>query len=195
MPTSLLVLLLVLSPGVVERVLAVVDGRPLLLSETRALAVVRGVPPKDALDLLVDETLMYEQASRTPQASVGTGELDRARQDLVLKRPELLTEVTPGNLSRLLLRQLAILKYVDFRFRPQARPPDEELQRAYAEAYGSRPEAPAFETVAEALRERLSRQRLDEKVEAWVKELRTDAEVRRVPPGPAENEPRPSATR
>ncbi|HVQ31193.1 MAG TPA: hypothetical protein VMV21_16485, partial [Vicinamibacteria bacterium] len=65
MPTNLVLALLLLSPALVERVLAVVGGRPVLLSETRALQEVRGVAPDAALDLMVDETLMYDQASRT----------------------------------------------------------------------------------------------------------------------------------
>jgi hypothetical protein len=159
----------------------VVDGRPLLLSDTRAVARVRGVSEEAALELLVDESLMYEQASRTPQAGVPLAEEQAAGAELLQKRPALASEVTAASLSRLLRRQLAILKYVDFRFGPQVRPTDEELQRAYAEEYEARPEAPAFETVVEALRERFARQKLDLKVEAWIKELRAEADVRHVP--------------
>lgn len=167
-------------PGVLERVLAVVDGRPLLLSDTRTVARVRGGSEEASLELLIDESLMYEQASRTPQAAVAATEEEAAARDLLQKRPDLATEVTPASLSRLLRRQLAILKYVDFRFGPEVRPTDEELQRAYADAYGARPDAPAFEAVAEALRARLARQTVDERVEAWIKELRAEAEVRYV---------------
>jgi len=169
----------------VERVLAVVDGRALLLSDARALARVRGVSEAAALELLIDESLMYEQASRTPQAAIAPAEEQAALADLLEKGPDLATEVTAASLSRLLRRQLAILKYVDFRFGPQVRPTDEELQRAYAEEYGSRPEAPALETVTEALRARLARLKADERVEAWIKELRADAEVRHVGPAAA----------
>ena len=182
MPTNLLLALLVLSPAVVERVLAVVGGRPVLLSETRTLQEVRGVARAAALDLMVDETLMYEQASRTPQAAVSAPEVESAREALYEKRPDLRSEVARADLTRLLKRQLSILKYVDFRFRPQVRPTDGEVQRAYAEEQGSRPDAPAFDTVAEALRDRLVRRQLDLKVEAWIKELRAATEIRLVSP-------------
>ncbi len=172
-------------PGrLIERVLAVVDGRPLLLSDTRTLARVRGVSEEAALELLVDESLMHEQASRTPQAAITTAEEQAAGAELVQKRPDLAAEVTAAGISRLFRRQLAILKYVDFRFGPQVRATDEDLQRAYAQDYEAQPEAPAFETVVGALRERFARQKLDERVEAWIKELRAGAEVRYVaPPG------------
>lgn len=170
--------------GIVERVLAVVDGRPMLLSDVRALQRARGVSEEAALELLVDESLMYAQASRTPQAAVTLAEEQSARAELALQSPGLAAQVTEAALARLLRRQLAILKYVDFRFRPQVRPSDEALLRAYAEIYQGREAAPAFETVSEALRERLTRDELGERVEAWVRELRADAEVRHVrPPG------------
>ena len=182
MPTNLLLVLLLLSPAVVERVLAVVGGRPVLLSETLALQEVRGVTPAAALELMVDETLMYEQALHTPQAAVSREETEEARSALYLKRPELRARLARGDLTRLLKRQIAILKYVDFRFRPQARSTDEELQQAYAEEYANRPDPPAFETVAEALRDRLVRRQLDLKVEAWIKDLRAATDIRLVSP-------------
>jgi hypothetical protein len=188
MPTSLVLLALVLSSGVVERVLAVVNGRPVLHSEARTLAVVRGVSADAALELLIDEALMYEQASLTPQASVRDDDLAEARQELFEKRPELRSELTEKDVERLLARQSAILKYLEFRFRPQVRPSDEELQKAYAEEYGGRPDPPAFETVADELRERLARRQLGEKVEAWVKELRASADVRKVRPAAGASE-------
>jgi hypothetical protein len=175
----LLVTLLV-APPVVERVLAVVNGRPLLLSEARGLEAVRGVSEEEAVELLVDEFLMHDQASRTPQAKVTSEEEERARAALYEKRPDLVTRVAAPELSRLLRRQLGILKYVEFRFRPQVRPSEEDLQAAYAEQYGGRPEAPAFDTVVVALRERLVREQLDQKVEAWIAELRKEADIRRV---------------
>jgi len=182
MPTSLLLALLLLSPTVVERVLAVVNGHPVLLTERQALQAVRGVAPDAALELLIDETLMYEQARRTPQAAVTVEEEQSARNEVLEKHPELLSEVARPDLTRLLRRQLSILKYVDFRFRPQARPTDEELQRAYAEEYGGQPDPPGFEAAVAALRSRLVRRQLDQKVEEWIKELRASAEIRIVPP-------------
>ena len=182
MPTSLALGLLLFAPTLVERVLAVVGGRPVLLSETRALQEVRGVAETEALDLMVDEVLMYDQASRAPQATVKPGEVESARDALYEKRPELRTRVAAADLGRLLKRQISILKYVDFRFRPQVRASDEDVQRAYDEEYGGRLEAPALDTVGVGLRERLVRRALDAKVEAWIKELRGTTEIRLVSP-------------
>jgi hypothetical protein len=67
---------------------------------------------------------------------------------------------------------------VDFRFRPQVRVNDEAVKEAYEAAYASRPDAPGLEAAGPALRADLEARALDEKIEAWVKELRAAAEIR-----------------
>jgi hypothetical protein len=94
--------------------------------------------------------------------------------------------VPEPDLRRLLRRQLAILKYVEFRFRPQVRVSDDDVRQAWEEEQAGRPAGPALEDEQEAIRARLERRALDERVEAWVKELRARADVRYVgPPPPA----------
>jgi len=83
-----------------------------------------------------------------------------------------------ADLRRLVRRQTAILKYIDFRFRPQVSVSEQDVRNAYAERYGQRADAPAEETVAAALREELLGHALDLRIEAWVAELRKTAEVR-----------------
>ena len=58
------------APWIAERVLAVVDERPLLLSEVRAVEAVRGLGRPQALEASIDERLMFQEASRLPQAAV-----------------------------------------------------------------------------------------------------------------------------
>ena len=148
-------------PRIVERVLAVVDARPVLLSE---LLVARQVRPETdeagALEALIDEHLMFAEAIRLPQAALTEAEEAAA----VASIP------TPGiadadALRRMARRQATILKYVDFRFRPQVRITSEDAEE----------------------RARLEADDLDARIEAWVKELRAGARIRynRVSTGPA----------
>lgn len=175
--------LLLCGPGssgageVIERIAAVVDGRPVLLSEVGLLARVRGVDYKTALEGLIDERLMFREASRLSQAAVTPADEERAYTSLVA-RAEGPRGLPEAELRRLARRQTAILKYVEFRFRPQVRITDEAVRRAYDVEYGAGENAPSFEAVAEDLRENLIRRALDEKIEAWVKDLRTSAEIR-----------------
>ncbi len=124
---------------------------------------------------------MHAEAARLPQADVSAEEEDRALALLLDTHPALRGAVPEPDLRRLLRRQLAILKYVAFRFRPQVRVGDEDVRRAWEEEQAGRPAGPALEDEQEAIRTRLERRALDERVEAWVKELRARADVRYVP--------------
>ncbi len=169
----------------VERIVAVVDDRPVLLSELRAHEAVAGLPEDKALEAAIDERLMNAEASRIPQAEVTPEEETKALAQLVETRPTLRGGVSEPELRRLVHRQLAILKYVEFRFRPQLRVSDEDVRQAWREEQAGRPTGAAFEDEQDAIRTRLERRALDERVEAWVKELRARADVRYVtaPPG------------
>jgi hypothetical protein len=67
---------------------------------------------------------------------------------------------------------------VEFRFRPQLRVSDEEVRAAF----DAEPLAPgaSWESERERVRDRLERQALGERVEAWIRELRARADVRYV---------------
>src|SRR5688500_13954907 len=103
--------------NIVERVLAVVDARPVLLSELRLVQQVRGEGAGPALEALIDEHLMFAAALRLPQAALTDAEEAAALSALSERVP-----VGSGDadaLRRMARRQATILKYVDFRFRPQ----------------------------------------------------------------------------
>jgi hypothetical protein len=165
---------------VVERVVAVVDGRPLLLSEVRVLARVRNLDPAAALEAMIDEGLMYREAARVPQAAVTEEEEDRAYQSLLGSDPGLLAAMPEASLRRLALRQATIVKYVAFRFRPQIRVDDADVLRAFETEYAGKPDAPPLESVAAQLGEELTSRALDQRIESWVKELRAGASIRYV---------------
>jgi hypothetical protein len=161
--------------GVVERILAVVDGRPVLLSEVAVFERVRGETQRQALEGLIDEQLMYREAARLPQASLTAEEEERAFASLRAQLPSASAD-EEEQLRRLSRRQAAILKYVGFRFRPQVRVSEEAVRAAY-EAEG-RGEEGSFEEAAPVIRARLAEEDLSRRIEAWVKELRKVAEIR-----------------
>jgi len=161
--------------GVVERILAVVDGRPVLLSEVAVFERVRGETQRQALEGLIDEQLMYREAARLPQASLTAEEEERAFASLRAQLPSASAD-EEEQLRRLSRRQAAILKYVGFRFRPQVRVSEEAVRAAY-EAEG-RGEEGSFEEAAPVIRARLAEEDLSRRIEDWVKELRKVAEIR-----------------
>lgn len=171
------------SADVIERVLAVVDETPVLLSETVALERLRQLDREAVLQGLIDEILMLGEASRLREAAVSREEEQRAYLSLLAKlEPGARTD--EDALRRIARRQTVILKYVELRFRPQLRVEDEELLSAYQEEYGGRPEAPPFEAVSRELHARLLSRALDKRIESWVAELRSGARIRIVPEPP-----------
>jgi hypothetical protein len=104
----------------IERVVAVVDGRALCLSDVRAVEALDGVGAPEALTRLVDETLIFHETFRLPQAALSADE-ERAVQD-----PD------PAR-HRAHRRRSVIHKYVAFRFRPQVRIDDARLAPAERE--------------------------------------------------------------
>lgn len=159
MLSSLLAVLALLSalaaPRVVDRILAVVDARPILLSELRLAQQVTGeAGARAALEALIDEHLMFADASRLPQAALTEAEETAAVASLSARVAG--NNGDPDAVRRMARRQATILKYVDFRFRPQVRTTAED------------PEEKA----------RLEAEELDARIEAWVKDLRAAANVR-----------------
>jgi hypothetical protein len=168
------------SVELVDRILAVVNDSPLLLSEVKAVEALRSLDRRQALEAAIDERLMYQEASRLPQATVSEEEVQEAVRSLLEGRDELAERVSLAELGRLVRRQSSILKYIDFRFRPQVRVTDEEVRAAWNEAFQGAPEGPPFEEAAPGLRERLERRQLDQRIEEWIRDLRGRAEVRYV---------------
>jgi hypothetical protein len=162
---------------VVERILAVVDDAPILFSDVRATASLKRVDEAAALELLIDERLMLREAARLPEAAVEPEAEEQALRGL-RKTASVAPEIGEGQLRRIARRQLLILRYVEFRFRPQLRVGEDQLRRAYDAELNSRLDAPGFEAAEPELRARLLERALSERIEAWVKELRAGAVIR-----------------
>lgn len=165
----------------VERVLAVVGDTPVLLSDVRLLSALRGVSEAEALEAAIDERLMFQEAERLSQAALPEKEAQAAYLSLLAGLPTG-AGFPEAALKRVARHQATILKYVDFRFLPQVRVTDEDVRAAYARELAGEP-LPSFEERAPLLRGRLERQALDERIEAWVRELRASARIRKNPPG------------
>jgi hypothetical protein len=161
---------------VIERVLAVVDRRPVLLSEVRLVERLRNVERQAALDLLIDELLMYAEARRFAQARPSPAEEAAATASLMRLHVE---GVSEAELRRVARRQATIVKYVGLRLRPLVRVSDEAVLRAYEEAQRGRAAGATASTfaAAEEIRERLTQRELDARVEQWTRRLRESGNV------------------
>jgi hypothetical protein len=165
----------------IERVVAVVDRRPVLLTEVGVMRTLKGVTDEAALDILIDEMLMYAEARRYPQARPTEAEEVAAVESL---RQPGGTALASPDLLRVARRQVTILKYVGLRFRPLVHVSDEALRGAYKARTAIQTPAPTFEEAAPGLREKLVEGELDVRIEEWARQLRSAADIRYV--GPAE---------
>jgi hypothetical protein len=165
---------------IIERVLAVVDDTPILLSEVAALERLRRLDRESALSARIDEALMLREAQRLSEAGVSPADEERGLTSL-RKATDAETAAAIGEpeLRHIARRQTAILKYIEFRFRPQVRIEEEEVRKLYAERYAAREPAPVFEAVAAELAAELEKRALDLRVEQWIGDLRAAARIRR----------------
>jgi hypothetical protein len=178
MRSSLVALLLAMAPwagaDVVERVLVVVEGAPILLSEVELLERLRGISRPAALEAVIDERLMYREASRLAQTALSAEEEESAFQNLrALGGPSF----DEAGLRRLARRQASILRYIEFRFGAQVRVDDDAIRKQWEAQRGEGDGALSAEN-ADRIRRWLAAKALDERIEAWVAELRAGADVR-----------------
>ena len=156
------------SARVVERVLAVVDRQIVFSSEVRLVQALRGVSAEAAREALIDELLMYQEAARLRRNAVSPDAVDSAFDGLRGRLPASIASDASA-LRRLARRQLVILKYIEFRFRPLIATTQQEVEAERARREG---------LTHEAARELIERRRLDERVEQWIADLRSGARIR-----------------
>lgn len=167
------------SAEILERVLAVIDGAPVLMSEVAVFARLKGLEPAVALDGTIDEILMFREASRLPEANLSAEEEARAIEQLAGRLAGSALPPDPALLRRIARRQAAILKYVAFRFRPQIKIDEAAVGKAYATEIAGRPGAAPLSAVFAEIESQLASRALDERIETWIKELRSGARIRK----------------
>ena len=165
---------------VVERTVAFVNRKPVLLSDVALTRALLKLDEKEATERTIDEVLMFEEAIRLSSDTPSEETVARAVSSLAEKAGP---GFTGPALRRKALVQLAISSYIELRLRPQVRVEDEEVQKAYNERVVRDPQPP-FELISDSIREALENQALDQKIEDWVTSLRAREEVRRVEPRP-----------
>ena len=191
-----------------DRMIATVNGHVLLLSDwedelrfecftsNRSLAEISPSEKKAALDRLIEQELLREQARTTETKSV-SGEQVRKQVD-ALKRNYL--RENPGKtwdaaLSKYGLTQKSIeshvtteleqLQLIDTRFRPSIQISQAEIEQYYKNELV--PKLPASDPVTlpdatPKIRELLVQNRMNEMLNSWLEMLRSQAQIRIVGP-------------
>ena len=188
-------------PGdLIDRVLAVVEGQVIMLSDVRAFLELRLIEPRDVTDAtpavltaLIERQLILEEVARYVVELPPPVEVDARLAELVARvgGPEAFEHLLPtvgftvDDLRQVLRDDLRIKRYLARRF-PSARPPTEDEVAAYfrehAVEFRSGGVPQSFDAARDAARRRLSEVLRQELIAAWVAGLTARANVLRVTP-------------
>ena len=168
-----------LSGVLIERTLAFANKKPVLLTDVTLTRVLLGLDEADALERTIDQTLMFEEASRLLNEPFADQAVAEATQALEEKAGAGFGQAA---LRRKARTELAIASYIEARLKPLVRVGDDEVRQLFNERVIREPNPPVFSDVAQPIREALEAQSLDQKIEEWVASLRMRAVIRRPPP-------------
>lgn len=209
------------SAETIDRIVATVNGRPLMESELAESMLVEqflgGKPPdlvpvgeqRAALGRLVDQTLLQEQMDAVnfemPLAEEVNKRMQELRQQIApnfsgdaWRRSLSSYGLTEADLAAHVASELRTLHFVDARFRPAVR-----VDRAAVEAYYREQLVPKMKRagadplplkqVEARIVEVLIQQQMDDLLESWLKTLRTQSEIRLPVPSSAAGAIQPEA--
>lgn len=189
----------------VDRLVAVVGGDPIFLSDVREAVRLRVFEPggmlapagsdtqrppeEQALERLINRRLVLAEVARYLQQTPSEAEVDRAMQawsarfEAAADRDAALASGggSAAAVRAFLADSIRINGYIDQRFTAAAQPTREEA-RAYYEAnpaqFSTGGDVPAFDDVEDEARRRLADVRRIELVREWLRGLRERAQVR-----------------
>jgi peptidyl-prolyl cis-trans isomerase SurA len=185
---------------VVDRVVAVVDEDPILLSnleEVIGLGLAQRKPDESdeafrsrVLDGLVDERLRFHEVDRFGFAQVPVNEIEARVAEIRSRYPSdeefaaRLRQVglTDDELRQLVARQLEVLTYVDERLGAKVFVSLDDVRDYYRTTLvpklkGDKQPVPELDDVREQIRALLKQQRLNDEIDRWTEKLRGDADV------------------
>lgn len=188
------------SPVLIDRVVAVVDEDPILLSEVVeviGLGLVERSPEQSDAELLervvdglIEQRLRFHEVDRSGFERVGVKEIE-ARVAEIESRFEgpaayqrRLAELGMGEteVRQLVTRQIAVLNYVEERLGARVFVGLDDIQTYYRQTLVPDLESrdqpvPPLDEVREAIRALLHEQRLNQEIERWTEELRRESDV------------------
>lgn len=199
-----LVALLATAPEALDRIVALVDENPILLSDVERVRELGLVAAREGeseaqlrrrvLDELIVQRLRIHEVERDGSLPVAEAELERQVESVRTRWQEAAREgetfevwlgrrgLDVEGLRRLLARQLRILLYIEERLGPRVFVDVEEITRYYEDELVPQWEAagepvPPLPEVRESLRQLLRQRGLDTEIREWTERLRSRADI------------------
>lgn len=184
----------------VDRIVAVVDEDPILLSDIRravAFGLVEAIPGEDptrrdrrVLDGLIDQRLRLHEVERHDFSPIPPEEVDRQVERIragfddpaELRRNLERLGLNDDGLALLVARQLRVLIYVEKRLGPRVFIRTEDIRAYYDDVLTPEmarrgQEPPPLVEVREGIRDILYEKEINAEIDAWTEELRLEADV------------------
>ncbi len=199
--------LLLFSPAqkVVDQILTLVNGELItrtdliwsLAIDPRAPNPAGGVSRdilQQKLDVMIDERLIRQEATRIPSAEITQEEIDKKRVELiktfaseaVFRERINAVGLTAEKLDELLRQRVVIDKYVDFRFRSFVFVTDDDVKQYYNEKLSTQvkeqgavpvPYEKVGDEIKNGIRELLKGDKVDAEINTWLTAARQRAEI------------------
>ena len=144
------------------------------------------------LDVMIDERLVAQEATRLPTAEIPQAEIDKKRTDLIKSfssEAEFRERVgsvglTPQKINELMRERIIIDRFVEFRFRSFVVITDREIKRYYDEtlvpqlrAAGQVPPPVETPSIRDAITLILKAEKVDAEINRWLASARQRADV------------------
>jgi hypothetical protein len=170
---------------VIDRMVAVVEGHVITLSEVRQEREVRmrlglKAPNDDAALIreMIDDYLIERQSSNFPGADVTQEEIN----DDLKKSPQQ-DGAPPAAIRDAIGRRIRMQKYFDLRFRQFIRPTDDDLKKYYDEVF--LPEAknrglnpiPPLAQITDAIRNNVVQEQMNHEIDVWLEAIRARSNI------------------
>ena len=174
-----------LNAEIIDRIMAVVNGRIVTLSDLRMERRIRVVLGGDQVNDdkalardLVDRILFEEQVAQFPGILVDDSEVEGE-----LNKVDNLRGIPPDTLREAIRRRLTLNQFFDLRFRQLLRPTDDEVRHYYETVF--LPEAgrlglnpiPTLDQVREPVRNNVVEEKMQGAIDAWLKTLRERSDI------------------
>ena len=187
---------------VVDRMVAVVNGGELITYSDLLwqLALQPGVPLENprredlrrALELLIDQRLVIQEAHKLPHVHATDEELKKAEAELVARFPSLQefqsrlerTGLTAAQLREIIHERIDMEKYLDFRFRSFTVVTPQEVEAYYKDVFVPRrrrqsPGAivPELKAVYDQMQSELVERKIESETDAFLEDSRAAAQI------------------
>jgi hypothetical protein len=172
---------------VIDRVVAVVEGHVITLSDLRQERQIRaqlGEEPNDEdaalTKQLVDNFLIERQIADYPNLDVTDAEVDSD-----LEKFNLSANRASDALRNAVRQRIRMQKFFDMRFRQFIRPTDDEIRKYYDEVFLPEARARGMQSIppltdpemAKGIRENVIQENLNHEVDGWLKAIRRRSNV------------------